>query len=149
MTPTGKKNLNSIDLVPSMAEGKVPNNKLRSFGLIVATGFAVIGVWPAVFRGQHLRLWALVIAVLMCTAGLVYPPILRSVYKVWMGVGEALGWVNTRIVLGVLFYGVIVPIGIMLRLRHKDPMRRKFDRAAPSYRILRTKRPAAHMQRQF
>ena len=66
-----------------------------------------------------------------------------------MGVGEALGWVNTRIVLGVLFDGVIVPIGIMLRLRHKDPMRRKFDRAAPSYRILRTKRPASHMQGQF
>jgi Saxitoxin biosynthesis operon protein SxtJ len=132
-----------------MAEGKVPKNKLRSFGLIVATGFAVISLWPAVFRGQHMRLWPLVIAVVMCTAALVYPPILRSVYKVWMAVGEALGWVNTRIVLGVLFYGVIVPIGMMLRLTHKDPMRLKFDPAAPSYRTPRTKRPAAHMQRQY
>ena len=132
-----------------MAEGKVQKNQLRSFGLIVATGFAVISVWPAVFRGQNMRLWALVIAVLMCTLGLVYPPILRPVYKAWMAVGEGLGWVNTRIVLGVLFYGLIVPIGIMLRVTHKDPMRRKFDPEAASYRIPRTKRPAAHMQRQF
>ena len=122
---------------------------LRSFGFIVAAGFGVIALWPWVVRGQSVRPWALVIAVPMFTAGLLFPRILKPLFKVWMAVGELLGWVNTRIILTLVFYGLIVPIGSLLRLTKKDPMGRRFDRAAASYRIPRTKRPASHMLRQY
>lgn len=126
--------------------GKTP---LRSFGFLVAIGFGVIAIWPWLLRGQVVRLWALAIAVTLFTAGLLFPRTLKPVFKVWMTAGEILGWVNTRIILTLLFYGVIVPIGGLLRLAHKDPLERHFDPEAASYRIPRTKRPASHMLRQY
>ena len=130
-------------------EKKIGKSQLRSFGFIVAGGFSVIGLWPAIYRGQSVRLWALVIAAVLALAGLVVPQILKPVFKVWMGVGEILGWINTRIILSLLYYGLILPIGIGLRLAHKDSMLRRFDAGAASYRIPRAKRPASHMQRQY
>ena len=63
--------------------------------------------------------------------------------------GEVLAWINTRIILGVVFYGVVTPLGLLMRLFSRDPMRRQFDRAGESYRIPRVPRPATHMLRQF
>src|SRR5262245_37268194 len=110
-----------------MTDIQVEKGKLRSFGLIVAGGFSVIALWPLVFRHQNPRLWALAIAIVMSGTGLIYPIVLRPVFRVWMAVGEVLGWINTRIVLSLLFYVVIVPTGALLRMANKDPMRRKFD----------------------
>jgi hypothetical protein len=132
-----------------MAETTPGKSQLRSFGLIVAGGFTVIGLWPLVFRGQSVRLWALSIAAVMSVTGLILPQVLRPVFKVWMRVGEILGWVNTRIILSLLFYVVMVPMAVVLRLARKDFMMRRFDREAATYRIPRTKRPASHMQRQY
>jgi hypothetical protein len=132
-----------------MVENKVGKSQLRSFGLIVAAGFSVIALWPTIFRGDGPRLWALTIVFVMALAGLIYPQILRPVFKVWMAVGEVLAWVNTRIILSLLYYGMIVPIGFILRLAGKDSMQRKFDREASTYRIVRVKRPASHMQNQY
>jgi hypothetical protein len=132
-----------------MSELKIGRKHLRSFGFIVAAGFTIIGLWPLVFRGDGVRTWALGIAIFMFTTGLIYPPVLKPLFRVWMAVGEVLGWVNTRIILALVYYGMIVPIGMLLRLMKNDPMQRSFDRSAASYRITRTKRPASHMQRQY
>ena len=131
------------------AETKIGKSQLRSFAFIVAGGISVIGLWPAIYRGQSVRLWALEIAAVLVLAGLVVPQILRPVFKIWMGVGEILGWINTRIILSLLYYGVMLPIGIGLRLAHKDSMLRRFDTGATSYKIPRAKRPASHMQRPY
>jgi hypothetical protein len=66
-----------------------------------------------------------------------------------MTVGEVLGWINTRIILGVLFYLLFTPIGLCMHLRGKDPMRRALSPEAESYRIVRQPRPASHMRHQF
>jgi hypothetical protein len=66
-----------------------------------------------------------------------------------MKVGEMLGWLNTRIILGVLFYSLFAPIGLIMRLRGKDPMRRALIPEADSYRLVRQPRDASHMQHQF
>jgi hypothetical protein len=115
----------------------------------VGTGFAVIALWPAVFRGDGPRLWAAVVTLVMVVAGLIFPRVLAPVFRVWMAIGEILGWVNTRIMLSVVYYVLIVPVGLMMRLRNKDPMRRRFDRDASTYRISREKRPASHIWRQY
>lgn len=132
-----------------MIENKIGKPQLRSFGLIVAGGFSVIAFWPTLFRGESPRMAALAIAIVMSATGLIYPPVLRPVFKVWMAIGEVLGWVNTRVILTVVYYGLIVPIGAVLRMTDKDPMRRSFEPDAATYRILRAKRPPSHMQRQY
>jgi len=80
---------------------------------------------------------------------LVWPRSLRQVYRLWMTVGEMLGWLNTRIILGILFYGMFTPLGLIMRMRNKDPMRRTFVPDVDTYRIVRQPRPASHMTHQF
>ena len=123
--------------------------RLRSFGLIVGGIFTLIGVWPAVWRSQPLRLWSLILGGMLMALALAWPGSLTQIYRLWMTVGEILGWINTRIILGVLFYLVFTPLGLYMRLRGKDPMRRTLEPEAKSYRVVRQPRPAAHMRHQF
>lgn len=123
--------------------------QLRSFGCIVGGIFALIGVWPAVWRGQPLRLWSLLLGGILMVLGLTWPRSLTHVYRLWMRVGEVLGWINTRLILGAIFYLLFTPLGLYMRLRGKDPMRRTLAPEAESYRVVRQPRPAAHMRHQF
>jgi Saxitoxin biosynthesis operon protein SxtJ len=132
-----------------MHAGKTANSEQRSFGLVVAGGFAVIALWPAVFRSQSPRMWALGLAVGLSALALVAPPVLEPFRRVWMIVGEGLGWVNTRVILGVVYYGLIVPIGAIRRMRGTDPMQRQIERNAMTYKVIRSQRPASHMRRQY
>jgi hypothetical protein len=122
---------------------------LRSFGLIVGGIFAGIGLWPAVWRGQPPRLGVLLLGGLLIVLALVWPRSLARVYRLWMAVGEVLGWINTRLILGVLFYGLFTPMGLLMRLRGKDLMRCTLAPEAETYRVIRQPRPASHMWHQF
>jgi hypothetical protein len=123
--------------------------QLRQFGFLVGGIFGAIGLWPMVWRQQGPRQWALALAIALVLPALVAPRILTPVHRAWMALGEVLAWINTRIILGVVFYGVVTPIGLVMRLTGRDPMRRRFDRASESYRIKCVPRPATHMLRQF
>jgi multisubunit Na+/H+ antiporter MnhG subunit len=122
---------------------------LRSFGLIVGGIFTLIGVWPALWRSQPLRLWSCVLGGVLMVLALAWPRSLTQVYRVWMRVGEVLGWINTRLILGMLFYLLFTPMGVYMRLRGQDPMRRTLVPEAESYRVVRQPRPASHMLHQF
>jgi hypothetical protein len=122
--------------------------ELRSFGLLVGGIFGLLGLWPVVWRHESPRTWAVTLAVLLIGPALVAPGILGPAYRLWMKLAEVLAWINTRILLGVVFYLVVTPIGLIMRLLRRDPMRRQLD-AQGEYRILRTPRPASHMLRQF
>lgn len=124
-------------------------NELRHFGLIVGGVFCVIGVWPMIRYGEGVRLWALLPGALLILLGLVAPVTLGPLFKVWMKVGHVMGWINTRIILGVLYFGLITPMGVIMRLFGWDSMRRAFSRDAESYRVVRPARPRNHMTRQF
>ena len=123
--------------------------QLRSFGLIVGGIFALIGLWRGVFGGGPVRLWALVAAILLILPALIYPRILLPLQRVWMVIGHALGWINTRIILGIVFYLLIAPIGMIMRLFGRDTMRRRFQPEVETYRIVRERRPGTHMKHQF
>jgi hypothetical protein len=122
---------------------------LRAFGFLVGGIFLLMGVWPAAVRREDPRLWALTAAILLLGPAVVYPRALGPVHRVWMKIGHALGWINTRIILGFLFYVIVTPLGLLMRLRGKDPMRRAFDPRAATYRLPRQVRPASHMKHQF
>jgi hypothetical protein len=128
---------------------QVEKRQLLSFGLIVGGLFGVLGLWPIAFRGEAARLWALVLAALLVIPAVLFPTSLRLAYRAWMAIGEALGWANTRIILGLVYYGVMTPMGVGMRLLGRDPMRRGLEPAAGSYRVGRPTRPRDHMARQF
>ena len=121
----------------------------RNFGLLVGGIFAAIGVWPFFVRGESIRLWAIVLGVLLIAPALLLPKSLGPIYRVWMIVGHALGWLNSRIILAVIYWGLITPMGLVMRLAGKDSMRRNYEKASDTYRVLRTPRPGSHMLRQF
>jgi hypothetical protein len=123
--------------------------ELRNFGLIVGGIFVLIGVWPVIFRGGSPRVWALAAGSLLILSGLVYPRSLTQVHRAWMAAGHVLGWVNTRIILGIFFYLILTPFGLAMRLFGKDFMRLKPAPNADTYRIGRKPRPGTHYRHPF
>jgi len=123
--------------------------QLRSFGFLVGGIFAVIGVWPFIVRGEDPRWWALILAAFLIFPAAIFPLALAWPHKGWMWLGHILGWINTRIILGVVFYLIVTPTGLIRRWLGKDPMGRKLRPDADSYRVTREPRPASHLKKQF
>jgi len=122
---------------------------LRSFGFVVGGGFAIIGVWPLLWHALPVRAWALWIAAPLAVAAIVYPRLLRYPYRFWMLVGHCLGWVNTRILMTVMFYGVFTPAALVMRLFGRDALAIRMDRSATSYRVAKAPREASHLNHPF
>jgi len=127
----------------------VTKQQLRSFGFIVGGIFAAIALWPLVLRGDDPRWWAVAAAVLLIVPAVVYPRSLTWVYKGWMALGFVLGWINTRIILGFIFYFIVTPIGLFRRWLGKDPMGRRLRPDLDSYRVTRKPRSASHLKKQY
>lgn len=131
-------------------QGLQPSRKeLRQFGLLVGSVFAVIGLWPVLFRGESPRLWAMMLGSLLMVLGTMAPQSLKLVHQGWMQVGHVLGSINTKIILGIVYYGLITPMGLVMRLMGKDSMHRTFRQDAATYRVVRVPRPRQHMHNQF
>ena len=108
----------------------------RSFGLVFAAVFAVVGLAPLV-AGHPLRLWALIVSGLFLTAALLRPALLAPLNRRWTKFGLALHRVTNPILMGAVFFLAVTPTAFMMKLLGKDPLRRRFDRAATSYWIER------------
>ena len=130
-------------------EHAATRKELRQFGLLVGAIFTVIGLWPLVFRGEPLRLWAVGIGGLLIACGGILPQLLAPIHTGWMWVGHILGWINTRILLGIVFYVLLTPLGLVFRLMGKDTMRQAFAESSTTYRVIRSPRPPSHMKYQF
>lgn len=122
---------------------------LRSFGLttgaIVAVLFGLLIPW---LLSDQWPLWPWIVAGALWVPALIFPGALRPVYKIWMKFGAVLGFINTRIILGVFFYVIITPVGAIMRLLGHDPMRRKLD-DNHSYRIPSKVNSIKSMERPF
>jgi hypothetical protein len=117
-------------------EEHVEGSSDRVFGLVFAGVFLVIAGWPLI-HGASPRWWALGVSAAFGVVAWVRPVWLARLNRLWMKLGILLGKVVSPIALGILFYGVITPIGAVVRLTGKDPLRLKRDPAADSYWIAR------------
>ena len=125
------------------------NRQLRSFGLTVGGMFLLIAIWPALRHGRDFHVWAFVLSGALLLPGIAMPAALARPYQLWMGLAHVLGWINTKIILTIMYYAVFTPVAIITRWMGKDPMNRKFVSDADTYRVLREPRNASHMKHQF
>ena len=102
-----------------------------------------------IFRHHSPSLGVLVVGIISGTAGMLAPGSLRQPYRIWMAAGDMLGWINSKIILGLLFYIVVTPLRILMTLVGSDPMTRNFDPKADTYRVVRKPRNVSHMTHQF
>jgi hypothetical protein len=123
--------------------------ELRKFGLV--TGAMLILFFDLLIPwiwGVAMPKWPLIAAAILAAMALIFPASLRPVYTVWMRFADALGWVNTRIILSVIFFLLFFPAGMIMRM-FNDPMRRKLDESADSYRIPSNAPKPENMERPY
>jgi hypothetical protein len=108
----------------------------RSFGLVLAAFFSVLGLWPLVHKGAA-RPWSIAVAAVFAILALWRPGLLHPLNTLWTRLGLLLGRVVNPVVMAILFYFVIAPTGLILRWRGKDPLRLRYDSGATSYWIPR------------
>ena len=130
-------------------QNDVTSKQLRSFGFTVGGIFVLIGLWPMVVHSASARWWSILIGGVLVLPALVYPRSLFWIHKTWMMLGHILGWINTGIIMGVVFYVVVTPLGMFRRWLGKDPMGRELRPELDSYRIPRKPRPASHLTKQY
>ncbi len=107
----------------------------RKFGVLGAVIFSLVAFWPFWPLHPPRQEWLLVAAAWLLLA-LIFPLGLRPLYRLWMGLGLVLGWINARIILALVFFCVVTPIGGLLRLFGKDPMQRRRN-AGRDYWVVR------------
>ena len=124
--------------------------ELRKFGLIFAGMFILIfalllpWIWD-----KSSPLWAWIVAGVFAGTGLLLPMALTPVYHLWMKIGHVLGWINTRIILGLVFFVIFAPVALFLKLLGKDALKQRLDASASSYRIPSEQPPRDRMERPF
>ena len=118
------------------ARGTIKTSSDRSFGFVFAFVFAVIGLVP-LLSGNSARWWALGVSAAFLAASIVYPGVLAPLNRIWTKFGLLLHHIVNPVVMGVLFFLVVTPIAMLMRLCGKRPLQRTFDAGATSYWIRR------------
>ena len=103
---------------------KKENNK--EFGILFFIVFLIIGLWP-LLNNSSIRIWALIIALLFLFLGILNLQILTPLKKGWIKFGELLGKIISPIIMGFIFFLIITPIGLFMRLIGKDLLNLKYN----------------------
>ena len=127
-----------------MDDIKIGSN--RSFGIVFFVVFLIIATYPLI-NGDELRLWSLIISIVFLFLGLVNSKILNPLNKLWFKFGIFLGKIISPLVMGIIFFLVVTPIGLLMRLLNKDLLNLKFNNNT-SYWIEKTD-PKSKMKNQF
>jgi hypothetical protein len=122
----------------------------RDFGLVFGTGLVVMfGLLLPWLADRPFPLWPWITAAVFIILALACPPALRPLNALWLKFGHVLGWINTRIILGVVYFVVFLPTSLVLRMLHRDPLQRQFDASAASYRVPSKAASDKQMERPF
>ncbi len=115
---------------------KLDKKGLREFGLLTGIFIALLfGLILPLLWGHALPLIPWIIAIVLGSLGLLIPQSLAPIYQGWMRVAQVLAWVNSRIILGLIFFIIVTPMGLFMKLIKRDPLNRKFEFRLETYRI--------------
>ncbi len=118
-------------------DGPVKGSSDRGFGIVFTVVFVIIGLFP-LLSGEGPRIWALAVAAVFLAATVIHPRVLSPLNRVWTLFGLLLHKVTNPIIMGVVFFIAVTPTALIMKMRGKDPLKRKLDRQAKTYWIDRT-----------
>ena len=127
-----------------MDEIKISSN--RSFGIVFFIVFLLIALYP-LLKGNDLRIWSLLISFIFLALGLINSKILTPLNKLWFKFGLLLGRFVSPLIMGIIFFVVVTPIGVAMRLLKKDLLSLKYNQKG-TYWIKKTG-PKSKMKNQF
>ena len=127
-----------------MDEIKISSN--RSFGTVFFIVFLLIALYP-LLKGNDLRIWSLLISFIFLALGLINSKILTPLNKLWFKFGLLLGRFVSPLIMGIIFFVVVTPIGIIMRLFKKDLLNLKFNKKETYW--IDKKGPKSKMKNQF
>ncbi len=125
-------------------------NELRRFGFTLSIAIGLLfGLLIPFFRHKPYGIWPWIVAAILFLWALIIPSTLKNFYKVWMKIGMFLGRINTTILLVLVFFIVITPIGFVMKLFGYRPLNDKFDAKANTYRKKSNQIPVERMEVPF
>ena len=127
-----------------MADVKIGSN--RSFGIVFFVVFLLISIYPLI-NDESIRIWSLIVSLIFLSLGIINSNILSPLNKLWFKFGIFLGKIISPLIMGIIFFLVVTPTGLLMRLLRKDILSLKYNQNS-SYWIEK-KGPKSKMKNQF
>ena len=127
-----------------MNEIKISSN--RNFGIVFFIVFLVVAIYPLI-NSNEIQIWSLILSLLFLILGLINSKILTPLNKLWFKFGIFLGKIISPIIMGIIFFFIVTPIGVIMRLLSKDILNLKYN-SENSYWIKKNG-PESKMKNQF
>ena len=129
-----------------MNKNKIKINSNRSFGIVFFVVFLIVGLWP-ILSENDIRIWSIILSLIFLILGLLNSKLLTPLNKVWFKFGITLGGIVAPIVMGLIFFMVVTPTSLLMKLFNKDVLNLKKNNNK-SYWILRNQQKS-RMKDQF
>ena len=129
------------------SDSKIKISSNRNFGLVFFIVFLIVALWPLKYE-EDIRLWSLVLSIIFFILGILNSQLLTPLNKLWFKFGMFLGLIVSPIVMGIVYFIVVTPIGIFMRLLGKDLLKTSKAKNASTYWIKRIEKQST-MKKQF
>ena len=126
---------------------KIKISSNRNFGLVFFIIFVIVSLWPLTYEGP-IRIWTVIISLVFLILGLMNSKLLTPLNKLWFKFGMILGAIVVPVVMGVVFFLVVTPIGLVMKIMGRDLLNKKYDKKKRTYWIKRDT-SIGTMKRQF
>ena len=129
------------------SDSKIKISSNRSFGLVFFVVFLIVALWPLKYE-EDIRLWSLALSIIFFILGILNSKLLTPLNKLWFKFGIFLGSIVSPIVMGIVYFLVVTPTGVLMRLLGKDLLKMETTKSTSTYWIKRNKRQST-MKKQF
>ena len=129
------------------SKSKINKSSNRSFGFVFFVVFLIVALWP-LKNEEDIRLWSLVLAIIFFILGVLNSKLLTPLNKLWFKFGILLGSIVSPIIMGIVYFLVVTPIGIFMRFLGKDLLKMSKVKNTNTYWIQRDKQKNT-MRKQF
>ena len=126
---------------------KIKNSSNRNFGLVFFVVFLIVALWP-LKHDEDIRLWSLGLSIIFFILGILNSKLLTPLNKLWFKLGMFLGSIVSPIVMGIVYFIIVTPIGVFMRLLGKDLLKTNKIKNASTYWVQRDKKHGT-MKKQF
>ena len=129
------------------SNSKINISSNRSFGLVFFVVFLIVALWPLKYE-EDIRSWSLALSIIFLILGVLNSKLLTPLNKLWFKFGIFLGSIVSPIIMGVVYFIVVTPIGMLMRFLGKDLLNTRKVNNTPTYWIKRDKQHST-MKKQF